>query len=458
MLTVIILAAGKGTRMKSENPKVLFHAAGKPMIDYTIEAARQLNPEKIVVVTGSSAELVKDYLKDSSVEFAVQESQKGTADAVMAAKDCINDNGKVLILCGDMPLVTYETLSGFINTVKEDIAFISVKMQHPKGYGRIIRSSDNKVLKIVEEKDANEYEKHITEVNTGVYLCSAKELKKRLALIDNNNAQNEFYLTDIVKGGAEAYLCDDEIEFLGVNDRIQLSQAAKHLWKKRAERYMLDGVSIIDPSSCYIDEDVVIGKDTVIYPNVFLENGCRIDKNVVIGTGCRLNKAVVCEHVVIKDNSFIEDSYIGAGSTVGPMAHLRPGSILEGDNKVGNFVEIKKTKMGKGSKASHLTYLGDASLGENVNAGCGTITCNYDGYNKYNTVIGNNVFIGSDTQLVAPVTIGDNVLIAAGSTITKDIPENALGISRAKQDNLENKGKEIMEINKAKKESNKKVK
>lgn len=456
MLTIVILAAGKGTRMKSETPKVLLEAANKPMIDYSIELSLALNPNKIIVVIGNGAELVKSHIvskyNDKPIEFAVQETQNGTADAVICAVDYIPDNGKTLILCGDMPLMTIETFQKFIEESHDNkISFITVKNQNPKGYGRVVRTSTNEVLKIVEEKDANDFEKKINEVNTGVYLCDSVELKNKLKNINNNNAQNEYYLTDIVSSGTYAFLAEDENEFMGVNDRIQLSTASKFIWKKRAEKYMADGVSIIDSDKVYIDEDVVIGNDTLIYPNVYLQSGTKIHKKVTIYSGCRISKSEIFDNVTIKENTLIEESSVGTDSMIGPMAHLRPGSILDGDNKVGNFVELKKAKMGYGSKASHLTYLGDAELGKDVNVGCGTITCNYDGYNKYKTIIGNNVFIGSDTQLVAPVTIGDNALIAAGSTITKDVPGKSLSLSRTPQVNKENQGFEIMERNRIKK-------
>lgn len=453
MLDIVILAAGKGTRMKSENPKVLFETAGRAMIDYAVDLAEGLNPNKIIVVTGSSAELVEKHLSDRDVVFAHQKEQNGTAHAVMMAQDMISDSGKTLIMCGDMPLMKRETLEKFINTVSSDIAFISVNMDNPTGYGRVIRTSSKSVLKIVEEKDANENEKRIKEVNTGVYLCLSSELKKRLSGISNNNAQGEYYLTDIVSGGAEAFLADNSDEFMGVNDRIQLNTASKILWKERVYEFMKNGVTFLNPESVIVDYNVEIGKDSVIYPNVILEGKTVIGRNVTVMQSSHIISSEICDNVVIKDNSFIESSFVGDSSVIGPMAHLRPGSYLSGDNKVGNFVELKKAKLGKGTKASHLTYLGDAVLGDDVNIGCGTITCNYDGFNKYETVIGSNVFVGSDTQFVAPVKIGDNVLIGAGSTITKDVPSDALSLARSEQVIKEGKGLEIMNKNRAKKEN-----
>lgn len=455
VLTVIILAAGKGTRMKSENPKVLFQAAGRAMIDYTLDLSESLNPDKIVVVTGSSSELVEKHLENRDVIFAAQKEQKGTAHAVMSAIDYIPDEGKTLILCGDMPLIKRETVEKFINGVTADISFISVNMTEPFGYGRVVRSASKSVLKIVEEKDANEHEKRITEVNTGVYLCSSSELKKRLSQVNNNNAQNEYYLTDIVAGGAEAFLADNSNEFMGVNDRIQLINASKIIWKERVNELMKEGVTFLNPDNVIIDYNVKIGRDSIVYPNAILEGNTVIGRNVKVMQSVHIINSEICDNCVIKDNSYIDNAYVGEGSSVGPMAHLRPHSYLEGDNKVGNFVELKKTRMGIGSKASHLTYLGDARLGSNVNIGCGTITCNYDGFNKYETIIGDNVFVGSDTQFVAPVNIGSGALIGAGSTITKDVPEDALSLSRSEQNIVEDRGREIMNRNRAKKESSK---
>ena len=450
----IVLAAGKGTRMKSQRPKVVHDVLYKPMINHVVDELKLMGVDETIVVVGHEAQQVEAIL--DNVEFVYQKEQLGTGHAVLQAKDILKDKeGITLVLNGDAPLIRKETLQGLVEfhmNNHNQATVMSADCDVSNHYGRIIKE-DGQVIGIVEYKDLQEYQMDVTEMNTGEYCFDNQKLFEALDEVTNENAQNEYYLTDIVNGGAEAFLADNEMEFLGVNDRVQLSFASKILWKERAESYMKDGVSIIDPSSVYIDLDVIIGKDTMIYPNVFIENGSRIEKNVIIRSGCRLNKAVIEENVEIKDNSLIEDSFVGAFSSVGPMAHLRPGSHLAGENKIGNFVELKKATMGKGSKASHLTYLGDSELGENVNIGCGTITCNYDGFNKYKTIIGNNVFVGSDTQFVAPVTVGDNVLIAAGSTITKDINTNDLAIARTQQLNIENKGKEIMEINKAKKNS-----
>lgn len=453
MLTVVILAAGKGTRMKSDKPKVLLEAAGIPMIDYTIQAAENLSPDKIIIVVGNGAQSVREHLKDKKVSFCLQKEQLGTGDAIKAALNEIPTDacGKILILCGDMPLIKVETLKIFIEKSEKKINFISVKTSDPKGYGRVVRGTDGQAMKIVEEKDANPSEIKINEINTGVYLCDLVALREGVALLQAENAQKEYYLTDIIKTGTFAYLAQDQQEFAGVNDRAQLAAVSEVLRLRRAEEFMKNGVTIIDPKTFYANSGVTIGKDTVIYPNVYLEKDTAIGSCCTIYPGCRITGSVLEDNCDVLDNSLIEDSRIGEGSHIGPMAHLRPGTILAGDNKVGNFVELKKMKMGKGSKASHLTYLGDAELGKDVNVGCGTITCNYDGFNKFKTVIGDNVFIGSDVQLVAPVNIGRGALVAAGTTVTKDVPDNALAISRTVQANIEDRGRMIMEINKAKK-------
>ncbi|MCX8084315.1 MAG: bifunctional UDP-N-acetylglucosamine diphosphorylase/glucosamine-1-phosphate N-acetyltransferase GlmU [Calditerrivibrio sp.] len=439
-LKVIILAAGKGTRMKSELPKVLFKVAGKPMIDYVLESAKSLAPEEIIVVIGSGADLLKEHLRDEKVTFVLQEEQLGTGHAVLQAEEHFrNFDGYVLILCGDMPLVKKETLKKFIETASEkELSFISVKVDNPKGYGRVVRSASGSILEIVEEKDADEEIKRIKEINTGIYLVRGDVLVKRLRHITNDNAQKEYYLTDIIKDGSNAYTADDEQEFLGINDRRALAEASRYIYKKINDQHMLNGVTIIAPDMTFIDVDVSIEKDVIIYPNTYLEGKTEIKSGSVIYPGVRIVNSVIEEDCTIKDNTLIESSFVGRGSSVGPMAHLRPESRLLGDNKIGNFVETKKIVFGKGSKASHLTYLGDADIGSNVNVGCGTITCNYDGISKHKTIIGDNVFVGSDVQFVAPVRVGDGALIAAGSTITKDVPPDALAITRAEQKNLEN--------------------
>jgi bifunctional UDP-N-acetylglucosamine pyrophosphorylase/glucosamine-1-phosphate N-acetyltransferase len=336
-----------------------------------------------------------------------------------------------------MPLINSGTIEKFIeDTKKYEIAFISVEMENPKGYGRVIRGVNNEVIKIVEEKDATEIERKIKEINTGIYIADAKVLLERLGKINNNNAQGEYYLTDIVSDGAYAFKADSYEEFIGINDRKTLSFASKIIWKKRAEIFMNKGVTILDYENTYIDEFVEIGKDSVIYPNVFLQGDTKIGENCMIYPGVRIVNSIISNNCEIKDNSLITESFVGIDTTIGPMAQLRPGSKLMGKNKIGNFVELKKVIIGEGSKSSHLTYLGDAELGKDVNVGCGTITCNYDGINKHKTIIGNRVFVGSDVQFVAPVNIGDDALIAAGSTITKDVENDSLGITRAEQKNI----------------------
>ncbi|MEF3255071.1 MAG: bifunctional UDP-N-acetylglucosamine diphosphorylase/glucosamine-1-phosphate N-acetyltransferase GlmU [Deferribacterales bacterium] len=439
-LKVIILAAGKGTRMKSELPKVLFKVAGKPMIDYVIDSARSLHPEEIIIIIGSGADLLKEHLKDQNVSFALQSEQLGTGHAVMQAEEYIkNFDGKVLILCGDMPLIKSETLSNFLTFSKySDLSFISVKVKDPKGYGRVIRSANGSLISIKEEKDATESEKKINEINTGVYLAKSSILINRLKNITNDNAQKEYYLTDIVKDGADIFEAKDEMEFIGINDRKALSDASKYIYLQRAYQLMLDGVTIIDPNSTFIDPDTSIQRDVTIFPNTYLMGKTVIKSGTTIYPGCRIVDSTIEENCEIKDNTLIENSYVGKNSSVGPMAHLRPESKLMGENKIGNFVETKKITFGVGSKASHLTYLGDADIGANVNVGCGTITCNYDGISKHKTIIGDDVFVGSDVQFVAPVIIGKGALIAAGSTITQNVPEDALAITRAEQKNIEN--------------------
>lgn len=451
-ILALILAAGKGTRMKSSKPKVLFESAGKPMIDYVINAAGSCGADAVNIVIGSGAEEVKAYV-GGQAQFSLQQNQRGTADAVLAAADAIKQHGgHVLILCGDMPLVRAETLAGFIEAAKvHPVSFISVCVKNPFGYGRVVRGGGGSVIRIVEEKDACEQEKKINEINTGIYFCESSVLLDRLSRVGSDNAQNEFYLTDIVKEGAFAYKAKDESEFLGVNNRVQLAESAKVLWKRRAFKFMEQGVSVLDPDTFYADEETEIESDTEIYPNVYLHGKNVIKTGSVIMSGCRITDSLIDENCEIKDNCYITESKVGAGSSVGPMAQLRPGTVLEGENKIGNFVETKKAVLGLGSKASHLTYLGDAEIGRDVNIGCGTITCNYDGISKYKTVIEDGVFVGSDVQLVAPVKIGRGALLAAGSTITKDVPEDSLAMTRAEMKvkegwvsrwkNAKNKGK-----------------
>ncbi|MCM2359342.1 MAG: bifunctional UDP-N-acetylglucosamine diphosphorylase/glucosamine-1-phosphate N-acetyltransferase GlmU [Geobacteraceae bacterium] len=447
-LSALVLAAGKGTRMKSDLVKVLHPLAGRPMISWPVEAARQAGASRIVLVVGHQGERVREYFcADPEIAFAVQQEQLGTGHAVACAAPLLSGSGgRVLILCGDAPLIRPETLRGMLARHAARQAAVTVLTTHldnPFGYGRVVKREEGRITRIVEEKDATAEEQGITEINSGIYCVETAFLLEALKGLRNDNAQGEYYLTDIVTAAAErnelclAFPVADPEEVMGVNDRVQLATAATVLRRRINEELMLAGVTLIDPATTYIEKGVVIGRDSVIHPNVHISGATTIGARCTIGhsvsiAGCRLGA-----DVIIKSGSVLTDSVLHDEVAVGPMAHLRPGTELLEQVKIGNFVETKKAVLGAGSKASHLTYLGDATIGKNVNIGCGTITCNYDGVRKHRTVIEDDVFVGSDVQFVAPVTIGRNSLIAAGTTVTQDVPPDSLAIARTPQVNKE---------------------
>ena len=447
-LASIVLAAGKGTRMKSGLIKVLHPAAGIPMISWPVAAARDAGSEAIVLVIGHQANAVQGAFRGASdIHFAMQQEQLGTGHAVACGLEVLSGfRGTILILCGDTPLLRPETIKTMLSAHRDNKATITVLtalMDDPYGYGRVIRDAAGQVKRIVEQKDADPEEQEIREINSGIYCMDADFLFAHIKGIGNNNAQKEYYLTDLlaiaVREGLPclAQLTGDADEIMGVNDRAQLAEAGRILRRRINRNHMLNGVTIIDPEATYIDEGVTIGADTTIHP------GCHIGSGTVIGSGCEIENSVsisacrIGDDCHIKAASVLESSELGEDVAVGPMAHLRPGTVLRDKVKIGNFVETKKIVMGEGSKASHLTYLGDAEIGSNVNIGCGTITCNYDGVNKHRTIIGDEVFIGSDVQLVAPVSVGRNSLVAAGTTVTIDVPPDSLALSRVPQVNKE---------------------
>jgi len=464
-LAAIILAAGKGTRMKSDLVKVMHPLAGEPMVAWPVAAARQAGASRMVLVVGHQADTIRgQFAGDGDLAFALQEEQLGTGHAVASAAAPLHGfAGNVLILCGDVPLIRPETLRGMIDAHSATGAALTVlttRLDNPFGYGRIIRGFDGRVIRIVEEKDATPEERGCAEVNAGIYCADAAFLFDAVGKIGNNNAQGEYYLTDIVTMANErglrctAHPVTDAVEVMGVNDRAQLAEAGRHARQRINDALMLDGVTIVDPAATYIDRGVSVGRDTTIHPGVYLSGetrigeGCTIERGAVIkgstlGNGCVVEPGAVIRscrlgsRVMVKAGTVMEDAVIHDHTAIGPMAHLRPGTELMAHVKIGNFVETKKITMGEGSKASHLTYLGDATIGSNVNVGCGTITCNYDGVRKHRTVIGDDVFVGSDVQFVAPVTIGRNSLIAAGTTVTRDVPPDSLAIARPPQVNKE---------------------
>lgn len=440
-LQVIILAAGEGTRMKSDTAKVLHKVAGKEMILHVLDAVKNITNNKPCIVVGHNADDVCNKINDD-VCFVKQEEQLGTGHAVLSAIDYIKDEGNVLILYGDTPLITEETINLLLkyhDDNKLDVTVATMILDNPFGYGRIIKE-DNKFKKIVEQKDTTEEENLIKEVNTGIYCFNASALKLSLSKLNNNNNQNEYYLTDTLEillnnnykiGTMLSYCCND---FYGINSREQLAHAEKLMRNKINKNLMDSGVTLIDPEHTYIDQEVQIGKDTIIYPNVIIEGKTVIGKGCILRSNTRISNCIIKDYVNI-DNSVLLDSKIDEKTNIGPFAYIRPNSDIGKNTKIGDFVEVKNTKIGNNTKVAHLSYLGDSELGENINIGCGTVTVNYDGKNKFKTIIKDNSFIGCNSNLVAPVTIEENSYIAAGSTITENVEKNALAIARARQIN-----------------------
>jgi bifunctional UDP-N-acetylglucosamine pyrophosphorylase / glucosamine-1-phosphate N-acetyltransferase len=444
-LATVILAAGQGTRMKSDLPKVLHRVAGKAMLAHVVETAVALQAAPVIPVVGHGAEQVRVALPGQDLHFVLQAEQLGTGHALLCAEQALNSfSGDLLLLCGDVPLLQKKTLRALIDHHRQQAACVTIltaEMDNPTGYGRIIRGAGG-VDRIVEEKDATDSEREVREINTGIYLFRAPQVFTLLRVVDNQNAQGEYYLTDVVAAArqagelVEALLIDHVEEAMGINDQVQLAEAGRVMRKRINEAHQHAGVSLIDPAATYIDADVTIGAGTLVHPGVHLRGRTRIGSGCEIEPGAVVTDCTIGDNVHIKPGSVLSESTVGNDCAIGPMAHLRPGTVLAGSNKIGNFVETKKAVIGEKSKASHLTYISDASLGKNVNVGCGTITCNYDGLNKHQTTIEDDVFVGSDVQFVAPVTIGRGSLIGAGSTITMDVPADALAISRVEQKNI----------------------
>lgn len=440
-IKTIILAAGQGTRMRSSRPKVLHEIADKALLQHVYETARSLDNNSIYIIYGHGGETVKQTLAALDATWIEQKQQLGTGHAVQQAIHHVEDPDTVLILYGDVPLLKPKTLHALLHKVSlTSLALLTVKLEDPTGYGRIVRDKDHAVVRIVEQKDANEIELQINEGNTGILACKGSQLKQWLARLGNNNAQNEYYLTDIIEMAVEDGLTVETSqagsadEVLGVNNRAQLAHLERVYQAEQAQMLMEKGVTLRDPARIDVrGEFAELGQDIDIDVNVIFQGTNRIGSNVKIGPNCLIKDATIAEGVEILANSVIEDASIGSGSRIGPFARLRPQTELADHVHVGNFVEIKKSMVASGSKINHLSYIGDSEVGSKVNIGAGTITCNYDGVNKFKTVIGDGAFIGSDTQLIAPVTVGKNATIGAGSTITKDTPDGQLTLSRAKQ-------------------------
>ncbi|GKX30545.1 bifunctional protein GlmU [Vallitalea longa] len=443
-LKAVILAAGAGTRMKSKLPKVVHKILGKTMIDYVIEAAKEAGAEEICVVVGHKSEIVKKEIS-YDVEFVLQEEQLGTGHAVMMAKDFVGNEGNVLILFGDTPLITGNTLTDMVNYHSNNnnaATLLSTIVEDPTGYGRIIRDESNTFIKSIEHKDASEKERTVKEINSGMYCFNSHELNMALDNLTNDNSQGEYYLPDTLKTiiakrlSVNAMITNMPEDILGVNSQIQLYEASRIMQKRINYKHMENGVTLMNPTNTYISKDASIDSDTVIYPNCIIEGKTTIGSDCIIGPNSKIVNSRIVNNVNV-ESSTILDSFIDSNTNVGPYAYIRPNSRIGSNVKIGDFVEIKNSNIGNNTKASHLTYIGDADVGSNVNFGCGTVVVNYDGVNKNRTVIEDNAFIGCNTNLVSPVKVHNNAYTAAGSTITKDVPEYSLGIGRARQVNIQ---------------------
>jgi bifunctional UDP-N-acetylglucosamine pyrophosphorylase/glucosamine-1-phosphate N-acetyltransferase len=438
-LHVVILAAGQGSRMKSALPKVLHPVAGKAMLHHVIDTAKQLGAEKIHTVIGHGADRVRASLHEPSVNWVMQTEQLGTGHAVAQALPDLPDDARVLVLYGDVPLTRKDTLDAMVSDLDDgNLALLTVDMDNPHGYGRIVRNAEGQV----EQKDATAEQQDIQEVNTGILAVSARHLKSWLPTLSNSNAQGEYYLTDIIAMAVDHGLSVtvsqplNPFEVQGVNNRLQLAELERWYQRQQAERLMTEGATLADPARLDVRGELTIGNDLWIDVNAVFEGKVSLGSNVVIGPNCVIKDSTIADGAEIKANSVLEGAIVGANAQIGPFARLRPGTELAANTKVGNFVETKKAVVGEGSKINHLSYVGDASLGRNVNVGAGTITCNYDGVNKFKTEIGDGVFVGSNTSLVAPVTVAAEATIGAGSTITRNVAESELAVARGKQRNI----------------------
>ena len=441
-LEVIILAAGQGTRMKSALPKVLHPLAGRPLLQHVVDAARSLEPSAVHVVVGHGAEVVREAFAGQNLNWVEQKEQLGTGHAVLQAMPAVDPASVVLVLYGDVPLIGRDTLEALVQAAAQAPALLTAKVAEPSGYGRILRDAQGAMLGVVEHKDASPEQLLIDEINSGVLSAPAEDLNRYLPAVGNANSQGEYYLPDVLAMAVQegrvvtGQLAESELEILGVNDRLQLSQLEREYQRRQAHGLLLAGVSIADPARLDVRGQLRCGQDVKIDVNVVFEGEVSLGDGVSVGPNCVLRNVQVEAGASIHAMSHLEDALVGERANVGPYARLRPGTELAAESRVGNFVETKKARIGHGSKVNHLSYIGDCQMGSGVNVGAGTITCNYDGVNKHQTDLGDDVFIGSNSTLVAPLTVADGGFVGAGSTVTKAVAENELAVSRARQRNI----------------------